>query len=550
MHAHAQLQADQLAFSYGPRTILSGVSLTVAPGDRIGLVGPNGSGKSTLLAVLAGELISDSGRLAMRPPDARVGLVHQQLRDQPGETVMDYLRRVSQVDQISAEFDDAVHALASEAAGADERYDRALTAYLAADVAGFEANAQTILAQVGLPPSCAEQLTRELSGGQRTKVNLASIMLAQVDVLLLDEPTNDLDSAGLQLLEDQLLADQRGVVIVSHDRAFLDTVTTAIFELDPYTLRGTRYNGGFSAWQHEREVARQREYLAYDEYNAKRNELRQRARKQQKWSSQGAKRARNDKSEADKFIRAKRIADSEKVASKAKQTERALERLERNEHVDAPWEPWELQLSFAAASRPGQLVAELTHATVERGSFTLGPVSVTVEAGDRLLITGENGSGKTTLLDALFGWLPVSGGAQRVGPSTRVATLRQSREIFADAKTVLGGFVDATGLDDAAARSQLAKLGLNAGLIGGPVVALSPGEQTRVALACFAAQEANVLVLDEPTNHLDLQAIEQLEAAVAAFPHTVVLVTHDRRLIENVVTDRHWHLDEGIVVER
>lgn len=550
MQSSAQLTAVGVAFSYGPRVVLDALQLTVGPGDCIGLVGPNGSGKSTLLRLLASELSPAEGSISTRPAGVMVSLMHQQLLDRTGDTVGNYLQRVTGVDAIAASFDRSLQAIADGAPRAADDYDRALAAYVDADVAGFDAAAQSMLDEVRLPSHVLGRLATTLSGGQRTKVGLAATLLSKADVLLLDEPTNDLDAAGMAILERQLVHDDRPTVIVSHDRAFLEAVTTAIFELDPHTHGGTRYNGGFSAWRRERELARQHHQEAFDDYTAKRSELQRRATRQRDWSSQGVRRAKADKSEGDKFIRAHRVESSEKLASKAKKTERALERLERNERVEAPWKPWELRLTFAAAERSGQQVAQLVNATVEREGFVLGPVNATVDAGDRILITGKNGSGKTTLLDALFGTLPVSTGTQRVGPSTTMMTLRQNRQLFAAGATVLRGFVDATGLDDPLARSQLAKLGITANLIDGAVTDLSPGEQTRLAFAAFAAQGANVLVLDEPTNHLDMDAIEQLESAIEVFPHTVLLVSHDRQLIDSVRTNRHWHLDAGQLTEQ
>ncbi len=549
MYHSAQLRAAGLGFTYEPRTILDEVSLLLAPGERIGVVGPNGSGKSTLLRLLAGELRPGAGTVTISPPAARVGLMYQQLDDRPGDTVASYLDRITGMAAVVRDFDESLQDVADGVAGADDRYDKALARYLAADAASFAERSVQVLAEVGLHDVRLDELPAEFSGGQRTKLNLAAMLLASFDVLLLDEPTNDLDQAGLALLETMVLSQERPVAIVSHDRTFLERVITAVYELDDHSHTGTRFNGGFVAWQEARDTARRHHEAAYDEYNNKRSQLQQRARTQHQWSVQGVSRAKRDKSEPDKNIRAYRIESSEKVAGKAKQTERALERLDRNEKVEAPWDAWELRLEFASAERSSSEVAVLHGATVERGDFTLGPIDAAVMAGDRIMITGANGSGKTTLLQALFDEIELTSGTQRVGPSVKTGTLRQQRQLFSEAPSLLRGFTDAVGCDDQVARSQLAKLGLDTQRIDRPVDALSPGEQTRAALGLFAARGSNVLILDEPTNHLDLPAIEQLEAAVAAFPHTVLLVTHDRRLIENVSTNRHWHLEQGQLSE-
>jgi len=550
MSASAQLVASNASFSYGPRVVIRDASVTLAPGDRLGVVGPNGTGKTTFLRLLAGQLVPETGTIARQPATTTVGLVRQQLQDKSGDTVLSYATRTTGIGEIEAEFENAVGALAAATVGSDERYDRALQRYVDADVASFQDRLQRTLSYVGLNDMDLEAKTWSLSGGERTKLGLAALLLAQFDVLLLDEPTNDLDLRGLDLLEELIETDDRPMAIVSHDRVFLERVVTAVYAIDDHDHTGLRFNGGFAAWQEQRDITRRHHEEDYAAYVTKRADLTERARVQQQWSAQGVRKAKNDKSEADKFILAHRIATSEKVASKAKQTEKALERLERRGRVEAPWQPWELRLSFAAADRSGAEVASLFGAIVDRGSFRLGPIDASVAARDRIVITGDNGSGKTTLLNALLGEVPLSSGTHRLGPGVRVALMRQQRELLPAGVALSRAFADEAGLDDHEARSQLAKLGLGSEQIERSMVELSPGEQTRVALGLFAVKGSNLLVLDEPTNHLDLSAIEQLEAALAVFPHTVLLVTHDRRLLESVDVTRRWHMHAGRLDER
>ncbi|MGZ8752815.1 MAG: ATP-binding cassette domain-containing protein, partial [Acidimicrobiia bacterium] len=274
----------------------------------------------------------------------------------------------------------------------------------------------------------------------------------------------------------------------------------------------------------------------YEKYQAERRMLVTRAQTQRSWSEQGV-RAVKRSGETDKFIRHKNKQSSEKQAAKAKQTDKARERLEARA-VEKPWEGWQLDLVFATGERSGAVVARLDAAVVHRGSFTLGPLDLEIEWQERLAIVGPNGSGKTTLLRALLGEQPLDAGSRWVGPGVRFGTLDQARSVLATEGSLLDAFCARTGLLATEGRSQLAKLGLDAVAVARTPSVLSPGERSRAILAALAAGESNCLVLDEPTNHLDLPAIEQLEAALDGYPGTLLLVTHDRRLLESVEVTR------------
>ncbi|MDE0805695.1 MAG: ABC-F family ATP-binding cassette domain-containing protein [Acidimicrobiales bacterium] len=540
----AQLVAQNLSFAHGPTVVLADVSLTVAAGHRIGVVGPNGVGKTTLLRLLVGDLTSEAGRVRRVPADARVGYLAQELEIDHGETVADVVARRTGVADAQRDFDAATAALADGDALAESRYADAFETWTATGAADFDASLDAVLERVGLGADRADQEASTLSGGERARVNLASVLLSGFDVLALDEPTNDLDLDGLALLEDFLVTSADGFVLVSHDRAFLERVVTSVVEIDEHERSATRFDGGWASYQEARATARRHAEEAYAGYVDTRDSLRGQAQQTREWSAKGVGKAKRS-GETDKFIRHHNVATSEKLAGKAKRAEKALDRLDV---VDKPWEGWDLRLDFATTGRSGDRVIEARELVVERDDFRLGPLSLDVGYGERVALVGANGSGKTTLLRTVLGSLRPTGGSVALGPSVVVGTLDQGRVRFATGQSLLDAFVDSTGVLANEARSQLAKLGLGADHIRRPTERLSPGERTRAVLAAFALVGVNLLVLDEPTNHLDLPAIEQLESALDGYPGTLVLVTHDRRLLEVVATTRRVELADGRII--
>jgi ATPase subunit of ABC transporter with duplicated ATPase domains len=540
----ASLVARDVGKAFGPHVVLDRVGLTVGPRSRVGIVAPNGTGKSTLLRILAGIDAPDTGQVTRTPPTATVGYLPQEPDRRAGETVRAFLARRTGVTAAELRLDQASHALARADDGAADLYAHALDEYLALGAADLDARIGAVLADLGLAEHTLDLEMPALSGGQAARANLAAILLARFDVFLLDEPTNDLDFAGLERLERFLHDDlPGGAVIVSHDRAFLDRAVTSVVELDEHTHTTTEYAGGWAAYLTERATARRHAEENYASFVTQREALRSRARQQRQWSVQGAAKVAKS-GETDKFIRHFNRSSSEHVAAKAKITDKALERLEADA-VDKPWESWDLRMEIATAPRGGAVVCELHGATTTRGTFTLGPIDLSVHYGERVALLGANGSGKTTLLQAALGRLPLDAGSAHLGPGVVIGELDQARAAFTGEGALLPRFEAGSGLLQNEARSLLAKFGLGADHVTRPADSLSPGERTRASLALLSARGVNCLVLDEPTNHLDLPAIEQLEEALDGFTGTVLLVTHDRALLEAVTLTRRVELVDG-----
>ncbi|PZE24346.1 ABC-F family ATP-binding cassette domain-containing protein [Curtobacterium sp. MCBD17_028] len=551
----ATLVAKDLAGGHAARTLFDSLDLTVAPGDVIGVVGVNGAGKSTLLRLLAGVDEPLAGSVALSPKDAFVGWLPQEHERVEGETIGGYLARRTGCAAATAAMDDAAAALAEPAAGdaAGDDYAVALERWLASGAADLDERIPVVLADLGLDVDTGhgsltvDSAMTSLSGGQAARVGLAALLLSRFDVVLLDEPTNDLDLDGLARLEEFVRGLRGGVVLVSHDREFLARSVTAVLELDLAQSSHRLFGGGYDAYLEERALARQHKRDAYEEYAATKADLVARARTQREWTSQGVRNAMRKSPDNDKLRRKASAESSEKQGQKVRQMESRIARLDE---VEEPRKEWQLEFTIGTAPRSSSVVATLSEATYVQGDFTLGPVSLQVAARDRIGITGPNGAGKSTLLRALLGGQEPTSGTASTGSNVAVGEIDQARRRFTGATAlaeVFEGLVPE--MSTAEVRTLLAKFGLKADHVGRAAGELSPGERTRAGLALLQARGVNVLVLDEPTNHLDLPAIEQLEQALDAYDGTLLLVTHDRRMLETVRLDRRWHVEEGRVTE-
>jgi ATPase subunit of ABC transporter with duplicated ATPase domains len=494
-HHGGTLAAHDITIHRGADAILERVSLTVTPGSRIGVVGPNGRGKTTLLRALAGLEELDRGSIGLNPPSLRVGYLPQERDVLTGESLVDYLARRT-----------------GEEATAE-----------------FEARAAATMRRVGLDVEL-ERPVGALSGGEKSRAALASILLSRFDVYLLDEPTNDLDFDGLDLLERFLLSLDAGFVVVSHDRAFLDRTVNAIVELESGTDRMHLFAGGWTEYEAARDRARvehERRFKEWSDERARYGDLHHERREQARAAGKQADRR-----------------GTHALMSKTRAAAKRIERLERD-RVEKPWQPWELRLDLAPTGRSGDLVVSLEDAVVERGSFLLGPIDLDIRWGERVSIAGPNGSGKSTLIEAVLGRLPLVAGARRVGPSLVFGEIGQARRLFAGDEPLIRSFCAESSLREGDARTLLAKFDLYAEHVLRAGASLSPGERTRAELALQAARGAGCLVLDEPTNHLDLPAVEELERALSVYDGTLILVTHDRRFLERVGVSRVFDLSSA-----
>ena len=543
------LTISNLDVAFGARVLFTGLDLTLADGDVTAVVGPNGSGKSTLMRTLVAELPIESGTIRLAPEDATIAWLPQVLPD-PRETLVGYARRRTGVGAADAELEAASAAIADGVPEAEDRYATALERWLSLGAADLEERLPEVAARVGLDADPTRPLGT-LSGGQAARACLVAVLLSQYDVLLLDEPTNNLDARGLDLMAEFVRSHEGPVLIASHDRAFLDRVTTSVVELDLHQQRIGHYTGTYSDFVAQRALGRAQAWEAYEEYASHRDALVAQSRQRHEWAEKGRRNVANG-AEPDKHIREKHRARADRQAAKGARLERAAGRLEA---VDQPRKEWQLRYAITEGRPSAEVVATLSDAVVERHGFRLGPVSLVVGRGDRIALVGDNGSGKTTLLGALLGDLPLASGRRSLGTRVTIGVLDQDRALLDTDATVLDVVRRELGTDPrtgrewpiAGVRTLLAKFGLGSEHIGRPARSLSMGERTRALMALFQGREVNVLVLDEPTNHLDVPAIEQLEAAVAAFGGTVLVVSHDASLLDGIGLTHRWRVDAGRV---
>ncbi|MHA7262199.1 ABC-F family ATP-binding cassette domain-containing protein [Arthrobacter sp. TMN-37] len=550
----AHLGAEGISISFGARRVLTDVSFTVAAG-RTGIIGENGSGKTTLLRILAGVLAPDRGTVSVTLPGVdrpRIGLLHQEPPFEATASVAEAVESAvagvrAAADAVSAA--GAAFAQSPEDGGAARGYASALEAAERAGAWGVDARIATMLAGLGLADLPPDRPTGRLSGGQRSRLSLAWLLLSAPDVLLLDEPTNHLDDAAAAYLRDLLVSWQGPVLIASHDRAFLDEVATSLVDLDPAPLPhaaagplvgdgdGTgigvvRFTGTYTDYLHARFDARERWERQYRDEQAQLGRLRAAAPRtyivgHERWTPRSEAR-----------VSAKFYSDrnAKTVSRRVNDARARLEDLEERQIRKPPQ-----QLRFrgltagggpgAGRHRSGTVLSASRAAVAGR----LAATSLALAAGEKWLITGPNGSGKSTLLHLLAGELLPTSGTVDAAASLRVGLLTQDVDLpdphrRGSGRTTRQAYEDLLG-EERAARMPLGSFGLIAPRDENrPVDVLSVGQQRRLALAVLLAGPPEVLLLDEPTNHLSLFLATQLEAAIPGYPGTVVVASHDRWL--------------------
>ena len=543
------LRINRVSKSFGLNPIFHDVTFSVQAGERVGLVGPNGSGKTTLLRIITGEEKADSGTVQWTPADMRVGYLAQGLAFAPGETLEQYIRRrEGDVPALSARLGELAEALARQPdqPRLQQEYDGVLAQLALADENAGRAPA--VLAGLGLgdlPPDLAVQ---SLSGGQKTRLALAGVLLSAPQALLLDEPTNHLDLEMLDWLETWLSGYNGLVLVVSHDRAFLDRVATGIVDLDPITQTARYYAGSYSAYLEQKLAERERQRQAYQDQQDEIARL-QSAAAHVRGIAKFRKGGKADT--GDKFAKGFFANRGLETVRRAKQMEARIERLMNEDAIDKPARTWQMKMEFGEIPSSGRQVLSLDNLSVGYGeNVLLAGLNLAIRYGERVALVGSNGSGKTTLLRTIAGRIPALAGEARLGSGVRLGYMAQEQENLDPALNVVETLSNVLGKSETDVRAFLHKFLFSGDDVFTPVGSLSYGERSRMSLAILVAEGCNFLLLDEPVNHLDIPSRARFEQALEAFEGTCLAVVHDRYFIESYATVLWEVKDAEIRVER
>jgi ATP-binding cassette subfamily F protein 3 len=522
---------------YGSRTVIENVSFVVNPGERIGLIGPNGCGKSTLLKIIAGQEHPDQGTISLSPA-LTLGYLPQGMQIDFGNTIAEQVRSgINGWEEAREKVELLSNQVAQVHGTAQEEllttYGDALTYFEALGGYTVEHLMEIVLTGLGLDDIDPNTRVQNLSGGQQTRVGLARLLISQPDIILLDEPTNHLDISALEWLEDFLSSYKGSALIVSHDRTFLDNTVERILELDETTHSLRSYAGTYSDYViiKEQEIAKQR-----SEWKDQQIEI-QRLKNDINRTYQQARHTENATTDSS----ARRL--SAKVAKKAKARQRRLKRyLTSQERVIKLEESWKLKLQFGEMPRTGQIVAQIKqigHAF--KNHILFQNIDLTITHGERVALIGANGTGKTTLLRILVGELQPKFGEIRLGTNVQIGYLPQKQTSLPSQATALSLVRSSAPMSETNARNFLHFFLFAGDDVFTPVEKLSYGERSLLLLARLVAKGANFLVVDEPINHLDIPSRERFQAALAAFPGTVIAAVHDRTFI-NQYAAKIWEL--------
>lgn len=536
------LSIHNLSKNFGIQPILQNINFNISAGERIGLIGANGSGKTTLMRILAGFEQPDSGDVASTRSNLRIGYLAQGMDFTPEQTIRSALGldSATQTDP-AAEVESLAIALSQTPndPALQQRYDKAL-----AKLSTFNLQPETILAALSLAHLPLDMPISHLSGGQKTRLMLAKVLLEEPQLLLLDEPTNHLDIEMLEWLEDWLNQFQGAVLIVSHDRVFLDHTVTSILELDSTTHTIKTYDGNYSDYLEQKLAEGEKQAQAYQDQQDQIAQLRVAAGHVRSLTKmrKGGKADGGDKFAKGFFGN----RATKNVAGRAKHIEARIEHILTEEKIEKPRSSWQMKLDFGAPDHQSKdvLVTESLSIGYALENPLLTNLNVFIRAGQRVVLTGPNGAGKTSFIRTVIGKIPPLAGSFRLGGATKLGYMAQEQELLNPNLSALQTIQAVAPLNETDTRNFLHYFLFKGDIALRPARELSFGERARLQLATLVAQGCTFLILDEPINHLDIPSRERFEEALENFKGTILAVVHDRSFIERFASDV-WMAKDG-----
>ena len=536
------LSIHNLSKNFGIQPILQNINFNISAGERIGLIGANGSGKTTLMRILAGFEKTDSGDVTSTRPNLRVGYLAQGMDFTPEQTILSALGLdpATQTDP-AAEVESLAIALSQTPNDPDlqQQYDSALTR-----LSTINSQPENILTALSLDHFPLDTPISHLSGGQKTRLMLAKVLLEEPHLLLLDEPTNHLDIEMLEWLEDWLNQFQGAVLIVSHDRVFLDHTVTSILELDAVTHSIKTYDGNYSDYLEQKIAEGEKQAQAYQDQQDQIAQLRVAAGHVRSLTKmrKGGKADGGDKFAKGFFGN----RATKNVAGRAKHIEARIEHILTEEKVEKPRASWQMKLDFGAPDHQSKdvLVTESLSIGYTIENPLLTNLNVFIRAGQRVVLTGPNGAGKTSFIRTVIGKIPPLAGSFRLGGATKLGYMAQEQELLNPNLSALQIIQAVAPLNETDTRNFLHYFLFKGDIALRPARELSFGERARLQLATLVAQGCTFLILDEPINHLDIPSRERFEEALENFKGTILAVVHDRSFIERFASDI-WMAKDG-----
>lgn len=534
------LTIHQISKSFGINQILENISFSLNPADHIGLIGPNGCGKTTLLKIILGQIESDQGVITRNPPDLEIGYLAQATEFSPGATIGDLVSQAwDDPETIERKLKILANDIASEPENEELQNTFDVTLRKFETIQTPKVHPQVILNNFNLADISKESRVSSLSGGQKTRLGLALLILNDPDVLILDEPTNHLDIHMLEWLEEWINDFEGGALIVSHDRTFLDNTVKRLLDLDPLTHTIKEYPGNYSQYLNQYLHEQEKKYSAY------RDQVYEIHRIQQDIARTKRQAYHVEQTTTSREPNPRRYA--KKVARKAKSREKKLDRfLKSDDWVDKPTQSWQMKLEFKGKEHQGKDVLRTENLAVgysNQRPLIMG-LNIYIHSGARIALTGPNGSGKTTILRTIAGQLEPIDGSIYLGANIQIGYMAQEQEMLPEDLNAQEFIQSQAPLNETDARSFLHYFLFSGDDALLPLKKLSFGERSRLELAILVLRGCDFLLLDEPINHLDIPSRSRFEQALNQFNGTVLAVVHDRYFIQRFASEL-WILDDS-----